>query len=747
MLNDSLILGALLTLLAVSTIGAALSIHRGLGVRLTTVAITLASATALGGFAFGRLGASPPALGIAFLAILPPCVLAFRIIRGLVEPARVASEAALAMAGGRIEPAATGRAGAKGLGELGELQAALEQVRAYLADVHATIERIASGDLTFDVQPVSDHDAIGGALGRMVTSLRDAIGGVTASADGLSKEYGHVASTSSAANEAVQEIATRLVEVADATARQMADLDATMGSIERMARTIGEVSRGAEEQASAVGAAATVTAAITDKITRVAENARAGARGTSEAVAAARSGADTIEANLRRMQSIKRSTLKVQEKVDLMGQGSEQIGSIVEVIEGIASQTNLLALNAAIEAARAGEHGRGFAVVADEVRKLAEKSAVATGQIAELIGSIRGTVAETVVAIGEEVAEVEAGASHSNEAAAALASIVDTVETIRRQMADISAATLEISEATGTLSGAMESVSAVVEENSAATAEIASRSAEVGESVRSYMEVSQATSSTLAEVNAAAQRVGQQEASVAEAIRNISDRAATLQQQVLRLTTARVSGKVSRGNALIGRIDFVKDKFGAGAWEKVLRSLQPDQERILRSPIDPEGAYPPELLGALTSAIRSELAGGSDDILREMTRYRARFDIRPGAPLAQHFRRGDPGFIVHRMDLCLRHNWGEGVVVRNVDLGPKHVRMEVDMGGKQPRERCTYNHVGWMEGVIEASGGVPTIRKTRCMHDGAPFCEYDVRWETSGAGAAASASAAPGRAA
>jgi hypothetical protein len=81
------------------------------------------------------------------------------------------------------------------------------------------------------------------------------------------------------------------------------------------------------------------------------------------------------------------------------------------------------------------------------------------------------------------------------------------------------------------------------------------------------------------------------------------------------------------------------------------------------------------------------------------------------------------------MDLCLRHNWGDGVIVRTIDLGPNRVRQEVDMGRKQPRERCTYNHVGWMEGVIREAGGIPHIKKTQCMHDGAAFCEYDIRWE------------------
>jgi hypothetical protein len=211
----------------------------------------------------------------------------------------------------------------------------------------------------------------------------------------------------------------------------------------------------------------------------------------------------------------------------------------------------------------------------------------------------------------------------------------------------------------------------------------------------------------------------------------MSDRAVSLQQNVLKLTTTRISGMVSRGNALIGRIDFVKEKYGAQALDRVFSRLPQEQQSILRGRIDPDGSYPPELLGALTEAIRMELAGGSLDILREMTRYRAKFDIKPGAPLAQHFRSGDPGFIIRRMDLCLRHNWGEGVVVRVFDLASNHVRMEVDMGKKQSRERCTYNHVGWMEGVIDASGGIPTITKTKCMHDGSAFCEYDISWEMS----------------
>lgn len=116
------------------------------------------------------------------------------------------------------------------------------------------------------------------------------------------------------------------------------------------------------------------------------------------------------------------------------------------------------------------------------------------------------------------------------------------------------------------------------------------------------------------------------------------------------------------------------------------------------------------MLGQFTEAIKAELASGSDTILREMTAYRARFDVIEGGKLAQYFRAGYPDYIVQRMDLCLRHNWGDGVIVRNHQVEPNHVCQEVDMGG-QPRERYNYNHPGWLAGVIREAGGIQHITR------------------------------------
>ncbi len=613
--------------------------------------------------------------------------------------------------------------------ELGELAVTFTDLATYWQNATSVVSQLAAGNLAVDVSPRSDQDEFGRALNQLVATLRDRIGQIGESADKMSKTAHVIALTTEQANQATAQISSTVQQIAQGIAQEAESLAKTVAAVDQMSETIVGVADGAQAQAAAVAQATTVTGQISAIMVRVAENAQAGAIGSAEAARTAHTGAATIEASVQSMQRIKASGRKVNEKVKLMGQGSEQISSIVETIEEIASQTNLLALNAAIEAARAGEHGRGFAIVADEVRKLAEKSAQATQEITQLIKRIQQTVTESIAAIEEETSEVEVGVTLSHQAAQALADILSAVEAINDQIGDVASAAQEMNTASGRLVESMETVGTVAERNTAATTVIAANSMEVSQAIENIASLSQENSAAIQEVNASVQETSARAAEISQATQSMSDAAVQLQQQVLRLTTTKITGKVSRGTALIGRLDFVKERYGQNALKRVLHRLDPGMQQLLKGKVEPEGEYPSEVLSLLTNAIRQELAGGSDEILREMTAFRAKFDVLPGGALAQHFRSGDPGFTIRRMDLCLRHNWGEGVIVRNFEVGPNHIRQEVDMGKKQPRERCTYNHVGWMEGVIQTAGGTPHIKKTKCMHDGDPYCEYDIHWE------------------
>ncbi|MEI7614712.1 MAG: methyl-accepting chemotaxis protein [Betaproteobacteria bacterium] len=226
------------------------------------------------------------------------------------------------------------------------------------------------------------------------------------------------------------------------------------------------IATGAEQvadQASNVAAAGEEMSASSGDI---AHNCSMAAEGSTHASEAAKAGARIVDETISVMSSIAIRVRDTAKTVESLGSRSEQIGEIVGTIQDIADQTNLLALNAAIEAARAGEQGRGFAVVADEVRKLAERTRKATTEISEMIKSIQSETHGAVIAMETGVDEVTHGSEKASESGKALVNILSQISNVSTQINQVAAAAEEQTAATEEISNNMYKITEVVSRTS-----------------------------------------------------------------------------------------------------------------------------------------------------------------------------------------------------------------------------------------------------------------------------------------
>jgi methyl-accepting chemotaxis protein len=420
--------------------------------------------------------------------------------------------------------------------EIGDIGKSFAGLIHYLQSMGLAANAIAENNLSISVEPNSEKDELGVSFKKMIFSLREIVGQVTENANNLSESAAQLSNAANQAGDATNQIAVTIQQVAKGTQNQAAAVTKTASSVNQMAVAIEGVAKGAQEQSNSVSKASEISEQINRAIQQVADNISTVTGDSLKAAEAARKGSETVKITLAGMESIKAKVGVSAEKVQEMGKRSEQISTIVATIEEIASQTNLLALNAAIEAARAGEHGKGFAVVADEVRKLAERSTSSTKEIDIMLNGIVETVSEAVTASG--TMEVETGVENANEAGKALEEILTASEAVNAQATLAAKASEQMRQAAEQLVEAVDSVSAVVEENTASTEEMSANSTEISEAVENIASVSEENSAAVEEVSASAEEMTAQVQEVTGAANSLSEMAHTLKEIVAKFKLA-----------------------------------------------------------------------------------------------------------------------------------------------------------------------------------------------------------------
>jgi methyl-accepting chemotaxis protein len=297
----------------------------------------------------------------------------------------------------------------------------------------AVLEVMSKGDLTPRVTSnyLGDHQILKNSINKMGESVSGILNQV--------KEA--VAATASAANQ----ISSSTEEMAAGAQEQSSQATEVAGAVEEMTKTIYETTKN------------------TGQATEASKNSGK----------VAREGGKVVEETIHGMNRISEVVRKSAETVQALGKSSDQIGEIVQVIDDIADQTNLLALNAAIEAARAGEQGRGFAVVADEVRKLAERTTKATKEIATMIKQIQKDTSGAVESMEQGTKEVEVGKQLAEKAGSSLQEIIHGAEQVVDIVSQVAAASEEQSSAAEQISKNIESISSVTQQSASGIQQIA----------------------------------------------------------------------------------------------------------------------------------------------------------------------------------------------------------------------------------------------------------------------------------
>jgi phosphate/phosphite/phosphonate ABC transporter binding protein len=415
-------------------------------------------------------------------------------------------------------------------GILQRIKDASKRVTRVAGDVERESKKVAEGTMT-ETEAINNISSSIEELNAVISEIADGTDGLAASAEETAAS--------------MEEMVTSITQITASTQDMSTAVEATSASIEELSATIREVSANAGELATAAEDTQSAILQISTSVKEVEQRAKDSAMLSDKVkTEAVTFGMISIEKTIQGMQNIKASVEKTANYIRILGGRSEEIGKILNVIDEITDQTTMLALNAAILAAQAGEHGKGFSVVADEIKELAERTSASTQEIASLIQSVQQEVGDAVTAMGEGLTSVETGFKVTQEAADALRKIIESSKRSSEMAAAIEHSTTEQAKATNLVSSAMERVLSMV-------GQIAKATTEQNRGIQLIMDATEKIRDVSTHVRTATSEQSLNSKQISQAVELVSDKS----QQISRAISEQKIGS----NQIWNAIEKIKD--------------------------------------------------------------------------------------------------------------------------------------------------------------------------------------------